>query len=102
MTARPAGVVEAAISVDTSAIRAALAGVGVSGYRTPEQHRAAARGATSGPPSATAMDEFRRTFVEPPDMRDYDDEPGYCWRCDAREGAGDIGLCGPCHTDLVE
>lgn len=24
-----------------------------------------------------------------------------CWRCDAREAAGDIGLCTPCHASLA-
>lgn len=28
-------------------------------------------------------------------------EAEICWRCDAREADGDVGLCGPCHAALA-
>ncbi len=37
-----------------------------------------------------------------PDERPHDLAPDVCWRCDDRNGTTDVGLCDPCHADLVE
>jgi hypothetical protein len=38
----------------------------------------------------------------PQDQAKLDDSPDACWRCDARDGATDVGLCDPCHDELLE
>lgn len=44
------------------------------------------------------------TLIVPQSTRDQtalDLNPEACWRCDARQSSSDVGLCDPCHADLV-
>lgn len=40
--------------------------------------------------------------MEVTDQSPHDLDPDACWRCDAREASDELGLCGPCHVDLVD
>lgn len=42
----------------------------------------------------------RRQAIPGPDAAPFDHRPDRCWRCDARAGEGDVGLCPPCLGDL--
>jgi hypothetical protein len=58
-----------------------------------------------------SMQEAKRLLVRsafgafrprPTDQQVYDATPDDCWRCDATEGQGPLGLCAPCLADLVQ
>lgn len=50
------------------------------------------------PPQDSALLDPRRWLMQ--DAAPLDPHPDRCWRCNARPASDDVGLCGPCHTNL--
>jgi hypothetical protein len=45
--------------------------------------------------------EICLSYGAPEDSAPYDRHPGRCWRCDAADADGQLGLCADCRVDLV-